>query len=147
MCVHEPVDGKVPVPEKAYKHNGQSGSHLLLLDIGKADLNVYLHRDPDECYNSSSVVLPSPMLDKGYWDSVMVPMAMEWKDRADVVICFENLFTVHAVRYLWETISDEPFEQDKVAQMLGKNVQRQSLEYETSQELIDEVRGILTSRT
>jgi len=146
MCVHEPVDGKVPVPEKAYRHNGQSGSHLLMPNVGRADLNVYIQRDPDECYNATSVVMPVPMADRDYWNKTLVRLATECQGNADVVIFYENLFTIAAVRYLWETISDEPFEQDKVAQMIGKNVQRQSLEYEISDDSMNEMREFLTIR-
>lgn len=139
MCVHEPIDQNVPVPQNSYDHSGQSGSHLLVPAYAamESDLRVFINRAPADAYASMVEVIGGMNYDS--YLKYMVGASREYEAMADIVIDFEELFTEAAVKYLWEIITEIPFNRDKALSMLNMNVQRESLAYDFDKKFTEEV--------
>lgn len=139
ICVHEPVDRNVPIPQESYTNTGQAGSHLLLPKWAnmESDLRIYINRAPADAYSSMVEVLGG-MSWETYLRRIAAP-AREYEEMADIVIDFDALFTEGTVMCLWEYISDLPFQRDKVASMLNMNIQRESLDYNFDKKFQEEV--------
>jgi len=137
ICVHESADKNVHVPVYKDKHYGQTGSHLLLPKyMGKeTGLKVFIERDQEECLLSSALVLEKD-IDLKEWRK-LVWNALNYKEKADIVITFDNIFTLKAVELIWKEISDCEFDYDKVTLMLNMNIQRHSLEYNFDPEFVE----------
>jgi hypothetical protein len=129
MCLHEPIDDNVPVPEDSYENSGQSGSHLLMPEYSamESDLRVFIKRNSADAYDSMCAVIGG--IDIETYRKIIYEPSREYEAFADIVIDFDNLFTEDAVKYVWNTISDRPFQRDKVLHMMNMNVQRESLDY------------------
>lgn len=142
MVVHEGPDKNIPVPSMAFKHSGQAGSHLLIPSLRDlhADLRVYLDRDSEVCYDSTDVLFDD-MVPIETWNEEIRDRAEKYKLGADFTIKFENLFTVRAVKFVWESVTEQRFEEDKVRAMLNMNVQRHCLEFDIDEKLINELKG------
>jgi len=140
MCIHEPVDLQVPVPQNAYTHSGQSGSHLILPYCAamEADLIIFIKRDSVECYESMASVLDE-VVTIGEYRKYLVEPSHEYEAFADLVIDFDELFNEQTVRYIWEAISEKEFDVDKVRPMMNMNIQRESLDYKFCENFIDQV--------
>ena len=137
MCVHEPVDKQVPVPEESYVNTGQAGSHLILPYCAEmyADYRVYIKRDAGDAYESIASLFDISAED---YRSHMLNPAIEYEAFSDIVIDFETLFTEDAVKYLWESISSMEFQRDKALQLLNMNIQRESLDYDFTSSYIEQ---------
>lgn len=141
-CVHEPVDCNTHVPKMTYKHTGQSGSHLLAPDYGDvdADYSVYIDRDEDDVFDSIEAIYDT--VDEDAF-AYMVSMTDEYAAGCDMVVQFDKLFLTSTVAKIWESISELPFEADKVEMMLNMNVQRESLEYDFDPVFLKKLKGDL----
>ncbi len=140
ICVHEEVDKNVPLPKGSYKSVGESGSHLLLPDFRnkKVDFRLFIYRDPNDSYNSLSRATGDE-IPMDWWNNYLTPLAEEFFNKSDMVIEFKSLFNLDTVKKIWNKVTDESFEEDKVALMLGMNLQRNSLDYDFNEEFISMV--------
>lgn len=138
LCVHEPLDKNVHTPESSYRHVGQAGSHLLVPKYRDmdADLRIFIDRDANDAYES--LVAAVTDIDPGIFEEMIYNPSLEYRDKADIIIDFDKLFTEDAVKHIWESISDTPFQRDKILFMLNMNVQRHSLEYDFDGEFVKE---------
>ena len=137
MCIHEPVDNNVPAPKGSYSHSGQSGSHLLVPSYRdmEADLRIFIKRDSEDCVKSLQDIYGDVVTDS--WMDCVVGPSIEYENKTDIIVNFENLFTEDAVKYIWESITEIPFCEDKVAPMFNMNIQRHSLEYDFDESVIE----------
>lgn len=138
ICLHEPIDRNVPVPEGSYENWGQTGSHLLMPSIAdmEADIRIYIKRDVVAVYDSLDKVVGG--VDPKVFKGTVVGAAEDYESDCDVVFDFESLFTEETVREIWGMVTNSAFPKDKVLTMLNMNIQRESLEYDFDQEYIDE---------
>ena len=137
ICVHEPVDQQVPVPEESYMHTGQAGSHLILpyCSAMEADLRIFIKRNLSEAYDSINSLFEISVED---YRKFMVVPSYEYEAFADIVVDFDNLFTENVISYLWESISSMEFQRDKALQLLNMNIQRESLDYDFTKNYIEQ---------
>lgn len=138
ICLHEPIDKNVPVPESSYENWGQSGSHLLMPSLADmdTDVRIYIDRDPVEVYDSLDKLIGG--IDPQTFNSTMAGASEDYQLDSDIIISYKSLFTEESVKAIWEIVTNSPFPKDKVAVMLNMNVQRDSLEYDFDEEYIDE---------
>jgi len=137
ICVHEEVDKNVPLPKETYSSVGESGSHLLLPDFRnkKVDFRLFIYREPTDSYNSlcRATNTEIPM---DWWNDFLTPLATEFFNKSDMVIEFESLFTLDTVKKIWNKVTDETFEEDKISLLLRMNLQRNSLDYDFNEEFM-----------
>jgi len=142
ICVHEGIDKNVTLPKESYKSVGESGSHLLLPDFSnkKVDFRLFIYRDANDSYNSlcRSTDTEIPL---DWWNNFLMPIAEEFFNKSDMVIEFKSLFTLDTVEKIWNKVTDESFQEDKVSLMLGMNLQRNSLDYDFNEGFINMVKN------
>ena len=131
----------VPIPEDTYKNSGQAGSHLIAPGYANmdADLKIYIDRNSDDCFNSCAKIFDCS--DLVNWDETVVKNGERYKNNCDMIIGFDALFKTEAMKYIWETISDSPFQKDKVNALLNMNIQRNEHNYNFSPEFLEAFTG------
>jgi len=140
ICVHEPVDRRVPEPKGEYRGVGEAGSHLLVPEYREreADLRVFIHRDAGECHEALSRAMGEEV-PVDWFNDGLLPLGRDYLQQADIVLDYNDLFCFANVRKVWEKVSAHKFDADKVAMLLGMNVQRNSLEYDFEPAFMDAV--------
>lgn len=147
VCVHEPVDMRVPEPKGVYRATGEAGSHLLVPEWRdrETDLRVFIHRGTAESHRALKAATGDDVPEQWFNDRLL-PNARDYFELADVVLDFSDLFCFASVRKVWERVSEHKFDADKVAMLLGMNIQRNSLEYDFDEGFINAVKKHMERR-